>query len=155
MRFCNLPQVQSIIMKRVRIILISFLVLLTIAGIIIYYVEFNYYERGENDAFSCRIGETVEIRLRENGSTGCVNCWLNEGECKIVKQANREYVPSINSRLGYDGAGGIIVLTFKAVTPGLDTIKFANCFVGGDDDCKDFTPENTPLDNMFIIDVRE
>ena len=140
-------------MRKVFIVLISFIVLV-IAGSIGYYMHFCYVHES-NDTFDCNIGQTFKIRLHENGSTGCINCWLNEHQCKLVQQVNTEFIPSINSRLGYEGAGGIIVVTFKAVTPGHDTIKFANCFVGGNEECKDFTPENTVSDNAFIIDVRE
>ncbi len=142
-------------MKKVYVVLIGFFSLVLIAGIVIYYTNFNCYKRGDNDEFACKIGETFKVRLRENGSTGCINCWLNENQCKLVKKIDRSYEPSINARLGYEGAGGIITFTFEAAAAGHDTIKFANCFIGGDEECEDFTPQNTPYDNAFIIDVRE
>ncbi|MGN6646059.1 MAG: protease inhibitor I42 family protein [Cytophaga sp.] len=140
-------------MKKIYLALISFIVLVTVVGII-YYRHFRYVNT-TNDTFDCKVGETFKIRLYENGSTGYVNCWLNECQCKLVQQVKTDFIPSIYSRLGYDGAGGVKVLTFKAVSPGHGTIKFASCFIGGNEECEDFTPENTPPDNEFIIDVRK
>lgn len=122
-----------------------------------YYRRFcNYYKSGENKNFELKVGENLEIRLYENGSTGYSNCWLNENKSKKLKLVNQEYENSLNAKLGYEGAGGIITLIFKAQEKGIDTIKIANCPIGRESkNCNDYTEKNTEVDNEFIVKISE
>ena len=122
-----------------------------------YYNRFgNYYHGGENDKFELEVGETFKIKLFENHSTGYSNFGLNENESQTLKIVNRKYESGLNEMLSYEGAGGIVTLTFKAQEKGIDTIKIANCPLGRDSKkCSDFSEENTKTDNQFIIKIRD
>lgn len=120
-----------------------------------YYRRFcNYYENGENKKIELRVGETLEIRLFENGSTGYSNCWLNENKSNKIKLVNRKYENSLYAKLGYEGAGGITTLFFKAQEIGIDTIKIASCPLGLESkNCSDYSEKNTEVDNEFIVKI--
>lgn len=122
-----------------------------------YYIRFcNYYKSGENKNFELKVGETLEIRLYENGSTGYSNCWLNENKSKKLKLVDRKYEKSLYAKLGYDGAGGITTLFFKAQEKGIDTIKIANCPLGPENkNCSDYSEKNTETENEFIIEIND
>ncbi|NHM03674.1 protease inhibitor I42 family protein [Flavobacterium celericrescens] len=134
-------------------VIISIIILIGIS----YYNKFcNYYKSGENNNFELKVGETLEIRLYENGSTGFSNCWLNENRSKKLKLVNRKYENSLYAKLGSEGAGGIITLIFKAYEKGIDTIKIANCPLGQESkNCSDYNEKNTAADNEFIVKISE
>lgn len=135
---------------------LTIVIILIFIGIAIYYYKncYHFYNRGENDSFRIKVGETFEIKLDENGSTGYTNCCLNESELKTVKMVKKEYKQSFHSKLGYEGSGGTIVMTFQGIAVGLETIKLANCPTGPEDkSCKDYTVSNTKADNEFLINV--
>ena len=134
-------------------ILITIIILI---GTFYYRIFCNYYKSGENKNFELKVGETLEIRLYENGSTGYSNCWLNENKSKKLKLVNRKYENSLNAKLGYDGAGGIITLIFKAQEKGIDTIKIANCPLGRENkNCSDYSEKNIETDNEFRIEITD
>jgi predicted secreted protein len=87
--------------------------------------NYNYYERGESDTFHLKTGESITVKIRQNGSTGYQNCWLNECHCKHIKLKKRDYKSSIHETLGYIGAGGTEHLTFTGTTIGTDTIQIS------------------------------
>jgi len=121
-----------------------------------YFNYLDYYKIGDTDRFECSVGETFTIKLHENGSTGIVNCWLNESEFKIVQKLDESYEPGIRSILKCDGCGGIVTYRFKAIAVGYDTIKIAHCPVGPEGkDCEDYTTVNTQSDNEFVIEVKK
>lgn len=137
-------------MKKI-LILVAFIILVLS---ILYYREFeDYYKSGENDSFEIRVGQEFQIKLDENGSTGYSHCWLNEKNNTLLKKVKEEYSPSLNSRFGYIGSGGLIEITFKGLKVGVDTIKIANCSFRDGENCVDYNQENTKSDNEFIIKI--
>lgn len=117
-------------------------VLITLMSSLIYYIKFaDYYKLGENDTIEVKAGQEFHIKLDENPSTGYINCWLNEKNSFLLKKTKKEYVPSLNSRLGYVGSGGTIDFTFKA------------CSLIDGQKCSDYNSENTQIDHEFIIKI--
>jgi predicted secreted protein len=119
-----------------------------------YWITKDYYTIGENGEISCAVGETFKIELNENGSTGYMNCWINEQNFRHVKLIRTEYTPSLNAKLGYDGAGGITTFIFSVVSRGTDTLKVAACrTIREGTVCSDFNEANTKPDNVFVVTV--
>ena len=119
-----------------------------------YWINKDYYTIGENGEISCAVGETFKIELGENGSTGYSNCWINEQNFKHVKLIHTEYTPSLNAKLGYDGAGGTTTYIFNAVSKGTDTLKVAACPTAREGKvCSDFNEAITKPDNIFVVTV--
>ena len=130
--------------------------IIILIGIFYYKKFYNYHKSGENNNFELKVGETLKIRLYENGSSGFSNCWLNENRSKKLKLVNQKYENSLNAKLGSEGAGGIITLIFKAHETGIDTIKIANCPLGPESkNCSDYNEKNTAADNEFIVKISE
>ncbi|HKX86229.1 MAG TPA: protease inhibitor I42 family protein [Flavobacterium sp.] len=137
--------------KRTGIIILP---LLLIVFAIHYWINKTYYKPGENGEISCDVGETFQIELITNGSTGYSNCWINEQNFKHVKLIESEYNSSINESLGYVGAGGTMTYTFSAVSKGTDTLKVAACPTAREGkSCSDFNETNTEPHNSFVITV--
>jgi len=112
----------------------------------------DYYQAGESDILKVKKGAVFSIRLYENGSTGYVNCVLNENKFKRIRRAHSSYKQSIHSKLGYTGSGGVTTIYFEALETGTDTIRINACPLGPQGkDCSDFTDENTKAGNEFII----
>jgi predicted secreted protein len=132
-----------------------FLILLFIGTAICYYKNcYGFYALGEGDSFKIKVGETFKIKLNENGSTGYANCWLNEAELKAVKMVKKEYEQGYQSKLGYDGSGGTLTLTFQGMATGHGIIKLASCPIGPEQkNCAAYTTANTKADNEFLISV--
>jgi predicted secreted protein len=140
---------------------------LTVLGLIItvLIVKFaidkhNYYELGESNTFLLNIGERLTIKIRENGSTGYQNCWVNEVDCKHLKINNRDYKSSFHESIGYIGAGGTAYLTFIGTSIGTDTIKISIIESGDTCSCKgnpsnqsqNFNPQTG---YQFIVNVKQ
>jgi predicted secreted protein len=116
--------------------------------------NYNYYKPGENGGFRLRVGEEFSIKLYENPSTGHSNCWLNENAVSCIKKVGRNYISGLNSKLGYEGAGGDLKITFKATKKGVDTLKIGSCPLGIEGKTsKDYTTANCQTDNEFYIIV--
>lgn len=114
---------------------------------------FKQYKLCNKEYYNINVGETFEINLNQNGSTGYINCWLNQNEIDIVEEINSEYV-SDNADKNISGAGGVLTITFKGVKKGCDTIKFSNCpALIERKKCEEYTSKNTEVDDMFIINV--
>jgi predicted secreted protein len=141
--------------------------ILTVLGLIItaLIVKFaidkhNYYELGEQDTFLLNIGERLTIKIRENGSTGYQNCWVNEVDCKRLKINNINYKSSYHESIGYIGAGGKAYLTFIGTSIGTDTIKISRIPSGDTCSCKgnpsnqskNFNPQTG---YQFIVNVKQ
>jgi len=138
--------------------LIIFILLLKIIaiGYVCYQRYFDFYKSGENDTFKLRVGQSVQIKLYVNGSTGEAICWLNEKNVNILKKTTSLYKPSFYQQLGYEGSGGIISYTFEATAIGQQTIKMAHCPLGPEGKtCEDYSDKETPSDNEFTIIVTE
>jgi predicted secreted protein len=120
----------------------------------------NYYELGESNTFLLNIGERLTIKIRENGSTGYQNCWVNEVDCKHLKINNRDYKSSFHESIGYIGAGGTAYLTFIGTSIGTDTIKISIIESGDTCSCKgnpsnqsqNFNPQTG---YQFIVNVKQ
>jgi predicted secreted protein len=140
---------------------------LTVLGLIItvLIVKFaidkhNYYELGEQDTFLLNIGERLTIKIRENGSTGYQNCWVNEVDCKHLKINNRDYKSSFHESIGYIGAGGTAYLTFIGTSIGTDTIKISIIESGDTCSCKENPSNknnnfNPQTGYQFIVNVKQ
>jgi len=115
----------------------------------------HVYGPGENGTFRIAIGEKVDIRLPQNGSTGFVNFWLNENECNAVRLADRQYESGVMQKLGYIGSGGEEKLTFVGVKAGTDTVKLGSYRVFEYRRDSANAPEKLRPDNVFIMSVTE
>jgi predicted secreted protein len=114
----------------------------------------HYYDPGENDTFNLEVGDTFIIELHSNGSTGSENCFLTK--TKTVRLLNEEFIPCLNARLGYMGAGGTTAYTFEGIKKGTDTIKVAFCPTASErKTCEDYNDKNTTLHNIFVVTVTE
>ncbi|MFC7775427.1 protease inhibitor I42 family protein [Flavobacterium sp. GCM10027622] len=133
------------------------IITLTVLAVVLtihFWTTKDYYKPGENGEKNCSIGETFQIELITNGSTGYSNCWINEQHFKHVQLIQSEYHPSWNESLGYVGAGGTMVYTFSAVSKGIDTLKVAACPTAREGKkCSDFNETNTAPHNRFVITV--
>jgi predicted secreted protein len=140
-------------MKKTLKFIIVFVIAFTITLAANWWIDNRYYYSfGENDEFNLEVGETFVVKLDINGSTGSNNCFLKD--VTIAKLINKEYTPGLHAKLGYDGSGGIMAYTFKAVKPGIDTIKIANCpLVFENKSCEDYNDKNTEPGNVFIVNV--
>jgi predicted secreted protein len=120
----------------------------------------NYYELGESNTFLLNIGERLTIKIRENGSTGYQNCWVNEVDCKHLKINNRDYKSSFHESIGYIGAGGTAYLTFIGTSIGTDTIKISripssdtcSCKGNPSNQSQNFNPQTG---YQFIVNVKQ
>ncbi len=120
------------------------------------YLDYNsYYESGENDTFNVKVGETLKIKLFQNASTGSIQCWLNEKNLYLSREEN-EYQLRYESQKDCIGCGGLVILNFKALKKGTDTIKIANCPVLRErKKTSDYTDKNTQSENEFIVKITE
>lgn len=119
----------------------------------------NYYELGDSDTFHLNIGESITIKIPQNGSTGYSNCWYNEYNCKHIKLNDRKYKNSIYELIGYIGAGGTEYLTFTGKSIGIDTIKISKIPPGDSCCCIEKPSKNQTLfipefDYQFIFNVK-
>lgn len=119
-----------------------------------YYFEFeDYYKNGTINKINIKVGQELNIKILENASTGFVNCWLNEEKNLILIKVKEDFIPGLNSRLGYIGSGGIKKITFKGIKIGIDTVKIARCSFIDYKKCSDYNEKNTESDYQFIIKV--
>ena len=140
---------------------------LTVLGLIITVLivkiaidNYNYYELGESNTFLLNIGERLTIKIRENGSTGYQNCWVNEVDCKHLKINNRDYKSSFHESIGYIGAGGTAYLTFIGTSIGTDTIKISRIPSSDTCSCKENPSNQSQNFNpqtgyQFIVNVKQ
>ena len=137
-------------------ILISIFLFLISIFIYYNYREYNaYYESGENDTFNVNVGESFKIKLYENGSTGYLQCWLNENKTYFEREKNDHQLRFAYQK-GCIGCGGIVIFNFKAMKKGIDTIKIANCPVGIErKKVSDYTDKNSKSENEFIVKITE
>jgi predicted secreted protein len=143
-----------IVKKKRKILLFTIPFLLTASGVFYFFYPSHKYKASENDKFTIKIGESFDVRLYENGSTGYMNCWLNENKCNSIKLRSRQYENSLNQKLGYIGSDGTIKFTFIGTKVGIDTIKLSNCPTAVEHkSCDDFSENSTKSDNEFIITV--
>ena len=122
--------------------------------------NYNYYEKGESETFHLKTGESITVKIRQNGSIGYQNCWLNECHCKHIKLKKRDYKSSIHETLGYIGAGGTEHLTFTGTTIGTDTIKISIIPPGDTCSCNENLSNQSKIFNpqtgyQFIINVKQ
>jgi predicted secreted protein len=106
------------------------------------------------DYIEVQLGETFEIKLHENGSTGHSNCWINQYNSKHIVLMQQEYRRSWSERLGAVGAGGAMVWTFKGIKPGADTVKISFCPTAiMRKDCKYFNSDTILPDRVVYVKV--
>ena len=133
------------------IILLAFII--TVLSVC-YYLEFeDYYRIGEKDYFNIKVGQELQIKLYENGSTGYTNCWLNEKNNTMLIKVKEEYSQGLYARLKYDGAGGINKISFKGIKVGVDTIKIAHCSSFDGKKYEEYNEKNTESDYEFIVNI--
>jgi len=78
-----------------------------------------------NERNEISVGETFQIRIKENPSTGYENCWINKKDAQAVSLVKKEYKQEGSSDCA--GCGGTATFTFKGISAGTDTIKLVNC----------------------------
>lgn len=121
------------------------IIIMLAAGVCLMYFKYNphIYYIGENDTFNVDVGDTITIRLNENGSTNSRNVWLNE-KSGHVKRVSSQYIPDPNF-FKSDGKGGHVRMKFVAIKNGLDTIKTANMPFE-----QHYSPKTEPHNEFFI-----
>lgn len=113
--------------------------------------SYNYYKPGENDSFNLKVGEEFSVKLYENPSTGYSNCVLNENSVGCIEKVKQYYEPDWNP-FKQDGKGGELILKFKAVKTGIDTIRISKCPTGREHKtCKDYSVNSSQIDNEFYV----
>ena len=68
------------------------------------------------------VGESFQIELASNPSTGYSWKWSNQQAVSIVEHVDSKYTPT-NNTPGLVGGGGTATWTFKGVKSGSDVIK--------------------------------
>lgn len=140
--------------KIVRRLLGIMMLLALIACLMWWLFTKDFYETGKDGSFTVDVGDTFTIELYENGSTGYSNCWLDMPQG--LELAREEYQPSLKARMGYVGAGGTTVYTFRAIEAGEYTLAAASCPTGVErKSCSDFTRKDTKPSNIFQVTVTE
>ena len=81
--------------------------------------------KANQSTYEIKPGETFEINVPENPSTGYHDCWLAQNNAKAISLVKQEYFQEGSKDC--DGCGGTALFTFKAIAEGTDTIKIANC----------------------------
>jgi len=77
-------------------------------------------------------GETFEVALEANSSTGYEWRLTEKPRPRIVRYEGSDYVPDAGSE-DYDGGGGEQILRFTAVSEGQTTIALEYVFTGGEE----------------------
>ena len=141
-------------MRKFRIIFIVTIFVLLIIFLFYFKANYNYYKPGENGTYKLKIGQEFYVKLYENPSTGYSNCWLNENSVTCIEKVRENNTTGLNSKLGYIGAGGDLIVTFKAIKKGIDTVKIGSCPLSREGKkCEDYNTKNTQIDNEFYITV--
>nr|WP_314839101.1 protease inhibitor I42 family protein [uncultured Flavobacterium sp.] len=113
------------------------------------------YKLNNRETYNVKIGETFEINLNQNYTTGYINCWLNQNQVKIVEKTKTEYKSDSDDK-NRIGGGGILTYSFKGIKKGCDTIKFSNCPAMIErKKCEEYTFKNTEVDEMYIVNVTD
>jgi predicted secreted protein len=124
-------------------------------GMFFYFQNSNTYDINNLSKLSIKKGEDFTIKIKQNGSTGYVNCWINERKCRSVKVIERNYSRRWFSDL-CDGCGGTISWTFSGFSKGIDTIKISYCLIGPlGVDCDYFSEDSIRLstsDSLVVSD---
>ena len=81
-----------------------------------------YDARSDGQAIDLQVGDTFEVALPENPTTGF--CWeVTEGPGDVIEQEGEpQYAPDRSNPL-LIGAGGIVTFRFKAVAAGTAELK--------------------------------
>jgi hypothetical protein len=145
-------------MNRRRVLLILSGIILVLTLLVVW--QLNRSRVTEEQTFSVAVGDRMSITYYENGSTGFVNCWINESLWKHVRLVNEAPVTTIFDRTNCGGCGSAVEYTFEATSPGTDTIKMKDCPVYiSDKGCDYFSVEtlrNAPdsvLSGEFRLDT--
>jgi len=102
--------------------------------------------------YSINVGETFQINLDTNPSTGCNVCWLNESTVKSIELIEDRYIPQDSKAIG---GGGIETLTFKGTKAGTDSILYANCPTGiRGRSCESFSDGSVKPQYVFFVVVK-
>lgn len=116
---------------------------------------YKLYKLNNKESYNIKIGETFEINLNQNYTTGYENCWLNKNEVKIVENIKTEYTSDSDDK-NIVGGGGILTFSFKGIKKGCDTIKFSNCpTLRERKKCEEYISTNTEVEKMYIINVTD
>lgn len=114
---------------------------------------YKQYKLMNKETYNVKIGESFEINLNQNYSTGYKNCWLNQDQVKIIENIETEYRAD-NDDKNIIGGGGIETFTFKAIKRGIDTIKFSSCpALRERKKCNEYSSKLNDVDKMFIVNV--
>lgn len=76
--------------------------------------------KGTKDAMIKKVGETFEITLESNPTTGYMWEWSNNKDSTVVAKVSNKYE---GSKPAIPGSGGVEVFTFKALKAGKATLK--------------------------------
>ena len=127
--------------------------LLSVILIIIGVYELYNFENKQN--YNLKIGDTFQIKIPVNGSTGYSNCWINQTKCNNVKLISENYHSSFSEIFGFKGSESTVSLTFEANQNGEDTIKIASCPTGIENkNCKEFADDAINVEHQFIVKVK-
>lgn len=134
----------------------AILILIALATLIGIYKYFfyrpEYYEVG-NEYIYVKVGETFKIKMYENASTGYLECWLNENKPHLIVPVKSDFEGKGTDCIG---CGGDLILSFKAVKKGNDTLKFASCPAGREGKSYSYyTEKNTTPQQIYTIKITE
>ncbi|WP_130735841.1 protease inhibitor I42 family protein [Flavobacterium sp. J27] len=130
------------------------LISITIIVTFLYTRFYEYYNYNESDTFQVTVGDTFQIKLRENSSTGYINCWINQNQATGVTLVNEATHNSLSGLFGASGAGEIKTLTFKASQKGNYTIKIAKCpALREKKPCSEYSEATSSVENEFFVTV--
>ncbi|WP_281233937.1 protease inhibitor I42 family protein [Flavobacterium gelatinilyticum] len=136
-------------MKKLKLVLLFVIIIITALFLISY--RGKVYEAGQNDSLRVKAGEEFSIKLYYNPSTGYRLYQINKNPAACVEKVKEAYEAGLQARLGYVGAGGILTLTFKAKTAGIDTLKLKSYPAIEGKLLKNAAIPDSEIDNIFYI----
>lgn len=131
-----------------KIVLLSFLVFI---GSCVYVHYYNISGNNEHASFDIDVDDELSFKFRENPTIDAAHKWVNKSKCKHVVLVDRNYTGNFFAFCGFKGAGGTLKMTFKGISPGVDTIKIGCCEAPELDE-DTLNREGT---NRFVVSVEE
>ncbi|XOV66940.1 MAG: protease inhibitor I42 family protein [Fluviicola sp.] len=78
-------------------------------------------------SYTIKVGESFQLELSQNASTGYTNCWINKSDCTSVRKTSSKWIPSEREKEGCVGCSSPVRWTFTGIKPGRDTLEIYNC----------------------------
>lgn len=102
---------------------------------------------------TARVGDTISIKLHQNGSTGMVRCWLNPEDCKTITLLDKRY--RTEGDLRCEGCGVTETYVFRATGKGVSVFKTGIIVPHRTGrNCENFKPKDVRDPENWYIEVR-